>query len=425
QAVRDAVALTVQGSDGNAILVAYVVAKDGASVSTRGLKSFLAARLPVYMVPASIGCVAQIPLTPNGKVNRKILAERCEWRVEQTDYVPPAGKMERLIAEIWEDILGIQSIGANQNFFDLGGHSLLAVRVLSRLRQALGSAIPLAAIFQSPTIGTLARLLEDEASAIAPSALTEIQRGKDRARLSLVPGAGGSARDFAHLARALGDDQPVWSFHFAGASDGDSSIEDTARKYAEELLALQPSGPYLIGGWSFGALVAFEMAKQLHSLNKAVALVVLLDMVAPTEVGLGLISGSNDKSPSAMLAALTSEIVRGTAGISPEELEGLTRAEMLSRAADRIRASNDLFEVPPDLLSDWLSGYSERLVAAASYRPSPYQGPLVLFRAEQLITDDPEFAAMYDALGPSLGWERFTSGNVEGQRVDGSPCRRP
>jgi amino acid adenylation domain-containing protein len=419
-AVRDSVALVVQTSDRNQIIVAYTVCKDESGISTAQLKNFLAARLPAFMVPASIGILDQLPLTPNGKVNRKALAEGGDWRAGQTAFVPPASKMERLIAGIWEDALGIKPIGIDHNFFDLGGHSLLAVRVLSRLRQATGSAIPLAAIFQAPTIGMLAHMLEDGTSRIAASVLTEIQHGKERPRLFLVPGAGGSAGDFAHFARALGSDQPVWGFHSDGLSAGDVSIERIAQTYADEVLTLQPTGPYLIGGWSLGALVAFEMARQLHSLKKTIGLLVVLDMIAPSEECLGLFSAGRDTNPAARLAAVANEITRGSARATAEELERLSRQEMLTLLTDRISSSYALTEIPQDLISDWLSGYADRVVAAASYRPAPYPGPLVLFRAEQLITDDPAYAARLASIGPSLGWEHLSDRSVEVYVADGS-----
>jgi thioesterase domain-containing protein len=203
-------------------------------------------------------------------------------------------------------------------------------------------------------------------------------------------------------------------------SAGDVSIESIAQTYADEVLALQPTGPYLIGGWSFGALVAFEMARQLHSLKKTIGLLVLLDMVAPSQECLRLFSVGIDLNPAGRLAAVANEITRGTAGVAPEELESLTRQEMLTLLTERISSSNVLPEVPQALISDWLSGYADRVLAAASYRPAPYPGPIVLFRAGQLIRDDPAHAARLASIGPSLGWEHLSDRSVEVYVADGS-----
>jgi thioesterase domain-containing protein len=365
------------------------------------------------MIPASVGILHQLPLTPNGKVNRQILEEGGDWRAEQTAYVAPSTRMERLIAGIWEGMLGVRPIGLNHNFFDLGGHSLLAVRVLARLRDATGRSIPVAAIFQAPTVGLLAQMLEEGSAQIAATALLELQRGGQRPRLYLVPGAGGSVGDFTQLVRGLGNDQPVWGFHSAGAPASETSVDEIAQAYLDQLLALKPSEPYLLGGWSFGALIAFEMACRLEAIGRSPGYLVLLDMVAPPLDGLAIDSA-------ALLAALANEITRGAAQVTAEELQELPQQAMLSHIVDRVVALNLLSDIPRDALTGWLSGYARRLRAAAAYRPGFYGGQVVLFRADKPITDKAGFAEQRKSQNPAMGWEQFCRQQVRVHAAGGS-----
>ncbi|HYL99528.1 MAG TPA: amino acid adenylation domain-containing protein, partial [Blastocatellia bacterium] len=226
--VTESVAVPVQGSDRTSVLVAYVVC-DNPDVSVDGLRGALAASLPGYLVPAAVVALQKMPLTPNGKVDRKALEQSSSWRTEANDYASPNTPVQKLIAGIWEDVLGVKPIGVNHNFFELGGHSLLAVRVLNRLREAAGPTIPLAAIFEAPTVEGLAKVIENERSFIDYSTkLVEIQGGNHRPKISLVPGIGGTIGDFRHLAPAIGADQPVSCFSLSGSDASRLSIEEIA-----------------------------------------------------------------------------------------------------------------------------------------------------------------------------------------------------
>src|SRR5262249_52909960 len=256
--VREAAAIVTQTA--NPQLVAYVVCDEEQSTPAAELKGFLSARLPAYMVPSAVVVLPRMPVTANGKLDRKALEEAGDWRQESSEYVAPATPTEKLISLIWEDLLGVRPIGVNHNFFDLGGHSLLAIRVMSRIREATGRGLPLAAIFNGPTVGQLAGFLGRYVPDMTAPGLIEIQGGTERPRLYLVPGVGEGNSELSRLARAIGPNQSVWGFRSEGASGIGKSVEETAAAYVDELLRDEPTGPYLIGGWSFGAIVAFEMA---------------------------------------------------------------------------------------------------------------------------------------------------------------------
>ncbi|HKV41941.1 MAG TPA: amino acid adenylation domain-containing protein [Blastocatellia bacterium] len=438
RAVRETTAIVVSSPNPN--LVAYAVCEEGKSVTPAELKSFLAEKLPGYMTPSTAVILPRMPLTPNGKVDRRALADAADWWRDPFAYVAPTTRTEELIARIWEEMLGVKPIGLNHNFFDLGGHSLLAIRVLSRIREATGLSIPLAAIFQSPTVGQLAQILDGKAPLTDVSGLVEIQKGDERPALYLVPGIGGGLADFANLAPAIGPDQAVWVFTAFGANDIRPSVEETAEAYVEQLLELQPSGPYLIGGWSFGAVVAFEMAKRLRSRNKGVALLVLFDMVAPLQEGLRAMvavstKGSDDDASQVLfggeaseprvMAALVAEITRGAANVHLEEIETLSRQDMLKLLVDRVKSSNTIPpDIPSDVLSDWFCGYADRFRAMARYHPTVYPGRIVLFTARKLPADNPAFRARHASLGATLGWDQLVDGaaggEVEVHSVNGS-----
>ena len=418
-AIQEAAAIAVQ--DPNPNLIAYVVCEEGRSISAGELKSFLAARLPSYMAPSATIVLSRMPVTPNGKLNRKALEEESKRRQDPSDYVAPRTKSEELISRIWEEMLDVKPIGVNHNFFDLGGHSLLAVRVLSRIREATGTAIQLAAIFRGPTVGELAQILDGKAPARAASTLVEIQPGTERPRLYLIPGIGGSIADFTNLARAIGGDQPIFGFSAADTKGLGLSIEEAAAVYVDELLSVQPAGPYVIGGWSFGAVAAFEMARQLRSRQKAISLLMLFDMVAPSSEGMKSILGDEHSRETQLIADLANEITRGAAGAYPEEIEGLSRQQMLDRIVGRIKSSNALpDDVPADALSDWLSGLADRYQMLNRYRGGRYTERIVLFRAKQLPAENPAFTARLASLGPAMGWDRFSDRRIEVHYVDGS-----
>jgi acyl transferase domain-containing protein/thioesterase domain-containing protein/acyl carrier protein len=196
------------------------------------------------------------------------------------EYVAPRGELERKIAAIWQEILGLDRVGLRDNFFDLGGHSLLAVRLFNRIKKLSGQNLPLSTLFEAPTVEQLASLLQQEKPTISWSCLVPIQPNGTRAPLFCIHGLGGNIVEFLHLARYLRPDQPFYGIQARGL-DGKqpyfTRVEDFAAHYIKEIRALQPHGPYFLGGSSFGGLVAFEMARQLALVGERVGLLALFD----------------------------------------------------------------------------------------------------------------------------------------------------
>jgi acyl carrier protein len=180
ESVRACVVVAKDDTLGGKRLVAYVVAAEGAEADSARLRAHAAERLPDYMVPSAFVLLEELPLTPNGKVDRKALPEP-EGRGAGAEYVAPRTPVEELLAGIWAEVLGVERVGVNDNFFELGGHSLLAIQVTTRIRELLGVEVPLRALFESPTIDRLARVVAEEqlksAEAAAAPKIQALPRG--------------------------------------------------------------------------------------------------------------------------------------------------------------------------------------------------------------------------------------------------------
>jgi len=274
-----AVIVTADGSSDRR-LVAYVVPHQGESLVTNDLRSCLQGKLPDYMIPSAFIVLDGLPLTSSGKLNRRALPalEISERKPELTGPAPRT-PTEKLLTEIWSDVLGVAHIGIHENFFDLGGHSLLAVPLLAQVEKRFGRRWPLATLFRAPTIAEFAAMIEKEWSP-SWSSLVAIKPNGSKTPFFCVHGLGGNVLEFFDLARRLDDDQPFYGLQSQGL-DGEqpllTSVEEMAAHYLKEMRELQPAGPYLIGGRSLGGTIAFEMARQLRAEGHEIALLALLD----------------------------------------------------------------------------------------------------------------------------------------------------
>jgi acyl carrier protein len=161
RAVVESVVVDRKDSSGDIRLIAYFVPEDGVEPTSLELLTFLQEKLPSYMLPSAFMAIKEIPLTPNGKVDRRALPAPEQIEVSTAGFIAPRTEMEQLVAEIWCEILGITQVGADSNFFDLGGHSLLATRVMNRIRERCGVELPLRVLFEFPTVVSLAAKLDD------------------------------------------------------------------------------------------------------------------------------------------------------------------------------------------------------------------------------------------------------------------------
>jgi amino acid adenylation domain-containing protein len=287
-AVRAAVVTAHGERHGDKRLVAYVV-MDGEPARTQALlRAYLEEKLPRYMVPTLFIPLEHLPLTANGKVDRKALPppEEPGSRREQ-GFEAPSDALEQALAHIWKEVLGVSQVGRHDSFFELGGHSFALVRVMGRIQQQFGRELPLTSLVQQPTLAHLASLLRDGKDTQAWSPLVPLQtQGKGRPFFCVHP-VGGNVLCYRELARRFGKERPVYGLQARGFLGEQMPREDLvamAHDYVNAMRTVQPTGPYLLGGWSMGGLVALEMAHRLRELGEEVALVVLIDSPAPEKL---------------------------------------------------------------------------------------------------------------------------------------------
>jgi thioesterase domain-containing protein/acyl carrier protein len=279
--VHEVVVMARENASGEKTLVAYLVPAREQVPTASELRSYLKQKLPHYMVPSAFVLLEVMPKTPNGKTDKRALpAPKAADFAETQEYVAPTNELEAKLATIWENILDKKPVGIRDNFFELGGHSLLAARLMHRIEQQLGERLPLAALLQAPTIEQLAAMLRHDEASTAWSSMVAIQPEGTRPLFFCVHGVGGNVVGFRDLARHMGNDQPFYALQPQGL-DGKreclGSIPQMAELYLQEIRKVQPEGPYRIGGYSFGGLVAYEMAQMLEAQGIEVALLALFD----------------------------------------------------------------------------------------------------------------------------------------------------
>ncbi len=410
-AVREAVVLAREEASGDRRLVAYVVAQRESGPTTDDLRGFLKEKLPEYMTPAVFVPLDAMPLTPNGKVDRRGLPSPAGIRPElEKAFVAPRDDLEVQLAHLWEEVLNVRPIGLRDNFFELGGHSLAAVRLFALIENRLGKRLPLAAVFQGATVEHLAIIFRQQAKSATHTSLVAIQPGGSKRPLFLIHPAGGHVFPYVHLARCLGLDQPCYGLQARGLEkeqDPHTRIEEMATYYIDALQTVQPAGPYLLGGWSMGGVVAFEMAHQLHVQGQRVAFLALLDARIPDP--------DENFEDENFEATLLADFVRyfGLPLDPRKSLARIPKDELLARVLEQAKAAG---LVPQDVEASQARPFIELCKAdfraTRNYLMHRYPGPVTLFKAAQELAEP--------STDPTLGWSRWAAGGVEVHVVPGN-----
>ncbi|WP_373270803.1 thioesterase domain-containing protein [Nostoc sp. T09] len=286
QSVKEAVVIAKENLRSEKELIAYIVTKLKQTATTTELRKFIKEKLPEYMVPRTFIMLDSLPITPNGKVNRQALTALNIPNSRSIDkiFIAPRNATEATLAEIWTKVLNIERVGIHDNFFDLGGNSLLSVRLLEQIRKQFERDLPLSILFLNPTIEGLVNSLLTEIDPLPWSPLVTIQPAGSNPPFFCIHPIFGVIFPYYELAHHLGNNQPFYGLQSIGIDGKNApltSIEDMAAHYIEALRQVQPKGPYFLGGWSFGGVVAFEMAQQLQKSGDEVALLAMLDTLAP------------------------------------------------------------------------------------------------------------------------------------------------
>ena len=358
--------VTREDKPGDKRLIAYLVAAQGAIPAPTELRHYLQQHLPDYMVPSTFVVLQAMPLTPNGKINRRGLPAP---GIEAPSYeiAVAADAFQSQLGRIWEEVLGKKPIGIRDDFFELGGHSLLAARLMHRIGQALSKTVPLAMLLEAPTIERLSAALRQDGWSHHWSSLVPIQPAGSHSPFFCVHGVGGNVVGFYELGRQLAPDHPFYALQSQGL-DGKhvchTSIEDMAAHYLAEIRTVQSRGPYYLGGFSLGGLVAYEMACQLRARGEEVGLLALFDTYA-----------GNPKPVNESLL----DLLRHPARAQLQRLPGELRK--------KVRRTIRMWRLPEHLKKVLRANTH----AAEHYRLRPYSGKATLLRAGDvwLASEDP------------------------------------
>jgi amino acid adenylation domain-containing protein len=406
--VRDVVVAAVEETPGDARLIAYVVPR-GRAPSAGELRAAAARTLPGYMVPSAIVTLEAFPLTPNGKVDRKALPAPTYERAGDREFAGPRTPLERSLVAIWEDELGVRPIGVTDDFFDLGATSIVAARLFARIEKELGRGLPVAPVFQAPTVEQLARLIGEASSTRRFTCLIPIQPEGSKPPIFCVHGGGGTVLHLQPLARQLGRDQPFYGLQARGLY-GDVSplrrVEEMAEYYLAEVRLVQPAGPYFLAGYCFGAIVAYEMAQRVLEAGEEVALLAMFNGPSPAYIrtfGPAAPRTSSEPPPEPRRLSRTARRVLQDPRSSFARFS--KRMAWKARIA-RVNMALALRRPVPEAERDWfflnLGNEAERL-----YNPKPYPGSIVMFRGAGLYRE------------PTLGWGDLTQRGIESYEVPG------
>ena len=393
--VGDAV-VVARGQDGEAQLAAYVTAA-GPAPATHELREFAAGALPVYMVPSTVTVLAAFPLTPNGKIDRKALPEPVRERSSEHEVVAPRTAMERKLTAIWERQLQISPISIRDNFFDLGVSSIVAAQLFATIEHELGDALALGAIFKAPTIERLAWLLSEGSDTARWTSLVPIQPHGSRPPVFCVHGGGGTVLHLEPLARRLGSDQPFYGLQSRGLYGGAAplqTVQEMATHYLTEMREVNPDGPWLLTGYCFGAIVAFELASRLRAQGEDVRLLACFNGPSPSWIRRWGWYGNQPSQRHKHQHARPPITRAGRLARAIREPRRFVTGALWKVRIPRARLALKYGRPLPESLRE---SYFFRLhnTAERAYEPAPYPGEMLVFYGSGLYED------------PTLGWSEL------------------
>nr|WP_256261391.1 non-ribosomal peptide synthetase [Pseudomonas gingeri] len=404
-------------------LVAYFTRQD-LSLDAGTLRQQLLARLPEYMVPSAYVGLDALPLTQNGKVDRRALPVPNLEAMATATYQAPATAQEEQVAGLWATVLEVERVGRHDSFFELGGHSLSAIRLVSLMQQS-GLALTLAELFQHPSVAMLADLLEQRSSVPAPEReVVTVRAGGSEPPLFLVHDFTGLDSYFPVLGMHLEGDFPIYGLPGTQLDQPQpNTLQGLAARLVERIRTVQAHGPYRLAGWSFGGVLAYEVAAQLLGMDETVSFLGLIDTYVPhlTDQGKARWQGPDLLERQLLMHCTAHWKTQGAAGVAPLAcLAWIQGGPALPGFEALLRLCRDEQLLYPELAQatdSQLRHYLEREVAhghaLAHYRLEPIGLPVQLFCAQQR-----EQAPA--GTSPTLGWaEALSPGQVHCVSVPG------
>jgi thioesterase domain-containing protein len=373
--VREGV-VTVRDDGAGRYLAAYVVPADGAGLDEEAVRSTLREGVPEFMVPGAVVVLAALARTASGKIDRRGLP--APRQASRSARVAPRDDLERALAAVWCETLGIAEADVEESFFEAGGNSLLAIRFVARVRRVLGSEAPVAALFREPTLAGFARWLRAERGGEGPAAgestrLVTLRTGSGLPPLVCFPAAAGGISDFAALGELLDPRRPIYAVQVLdSAPSGTPSIEQLGSAWSAAVARAVPDGPVHLLGWSWGGLAAFEVARRLRESGREVGALFLIDAAVP-----GAIEARSGED-------------QGLRWVVDPDGEDLDPAEV----------------------ERWMAGVADRMAVARKYRPSPYGGSAVVVRGTE--------SNLGRTAEATLGWADVVQGDLALEWAPGS-----
>jgi thioesterase domain-containing protein/acyl carrier protein len=386
-AVREIAVLAYEDHDGLNRLVAYLVLKNDFMPNISELRDFLKSLLPEFMIPSAFVFLDALPLTANGKLNRKVLPQPDQNQYElEANFVAPRNSVEAQLAEIWCNVLKIDRVGIHDNFFELGGHSLLAVKMIIEVNKQFTIDLPLGTIYQSSNIEKLATILSSGNQQPLWYSLVPIQSQGSRPPLFAI-----HTITLKEMPRHLGKEQPLYFLRYGMAAEISDTpvhlppLEELASHYIKEMQQVQPQGPYHLIGFSFGGLIAYEMACQLLTKGQQVNLVGLLDTFLTNEKQLRPLHQMIYRFPSRVL-----ELIK-------------------SKTADLLEPNKTSTDFWPHLYTP-----EPDQVCRNGYQLKTYNGQVTLFQGGE---DDERF---FIYTSPEHAWKKLLGDKLDVQQIHGS-----
>jgi amino acid adenylation domain-containing protein len=389
--IRDAIGVLETGATGDSRIVAYLIADGTVLPEATELRAFLRRSLPDYMIPASFLFVESFPLNSNGKIDRRALPHPRMLSHETVRRGAPTDELESRLRNIFRSVLGLIDIGIDDDFFDLGGHSLTAAQLFREINLCFNLDLPLATLFHAPTVRRVAALIRDAGVEQMSAPVVQIQGQGSQKPMYCLGAVDGELIVFRRLALELGHDQPLYGLQPFRLLNESPTVNQLASAYIDELRKAGVTQPYCLLGYSFGGLVAVEMARQLQQDGIAPPLVMLIDASYP--------AGCRANEPWALRLRryrfLWDQVARSGGVSHLIERVKYGSARLAHRATSTVGVP--LPNGPSDV-------YTRQQLASESYRIKSYNGRVHLFRAES----QQEFLAG----GEDLGWSGVLSGLV-------------
>ena len=434
--IRQAAVKLAEEDNGNKLLVGYIVPESTFDKS-KAIQN-LQKQLPDYMVPGFWVELKALPLTSNGKIDKKALPAPDVAGVLDNQYAAPETETEIALAKMWEDLLGIKKIGVHDTFFELGGNSIQAVTMFTRIRKHFGKELPLAAIFQAPDIKRLAAIITEKDNIVNFSCLIPIQPLGSNTPLFCMHAGAGNVLFYKDLAKNLGNDQPLYGLMARGLLGKEhfhTTVEDMAAHYIKEIRSVQLHGPYQLAGYCLGGTLAFEMAKQLTDAGEKVELLATFNSRSSSYLNSPDPTDSQDskkKTPSLSEVIFTYagdyssmnitkkilypfKIVKIGSKLAAYMVYKKTKHKILVFNAKVTKRGFDYYLSRRKLLPRFLRNrylLHTNGIMTRAYNPGTYNGKMIIFRSPQIYKE------------ACLGWKEHVAGGIETFNVPGKYKRR-